>query len=238
MYLFYVRHGQPDYENDSITDYGKSEAKALAERFALLGLDKIYSSTMGRALQTAAYTAEKIGIGINGVDFAREDLAVTDFAVKTDDGKKRWCFVVDKIIKQFRSKEVKNLGENWYDSPLYVGTNFKQGIIRIKKAVTDFMVELGYEYNAENGTYRAKKHKYNRVALFAHEGFFMPFGSCLMNIPYPLFSTMFQRMSTSTVTVFKLDDEGDNLSPQICQYSNDSHIYAENLLDGFDRRSF
>ena len=238
MYLFFVRHGQPDYDRDAITEYGKAEAQALSGRFALLGLDKIYSSTMGRAMMTADFTAKELGLPVNGVDFAREDLAIKDFAVKTDDGIYRWCFLVKKIISEFRSEEVKKLGDKWYDSPLFADTNFKNGVLRVKKAVTGFMDELGYRYDEKRGTYAAVKHIYDRVALFAHEGFFMIFASCLLNIPYPVVSTMFQRMSTSTVTVFRIDDEGENLLPQICQYGNDSHIYRENLLDGFDRRAY
>lgn len=60
MFLFFVRHGMPDYENDTLTDYGKQEAQALSKRFALIGLDKIYSSTMGRAMMTSTVTVYRI----------------------------------------------------------------------------------------------------------------------------------------------------------------------------------
>ena len=238
MFLFFVRHGYPDYANDCLTEYGKKQAKALAERFSLLGLDKIYASTMGRATETATFTANRLGLSVEGVDFAREDVAVSEFAIPMENGKRQWCFRLKKFLNEFNSAEVKKLGDEWYDSPLFADTKFKSGTLRVKKAVTEFMANLGYRYDEQTGAYTAVKHVYDRVALFAHEGFGMIFTSCLLNIPYPEFCLRFQPISTSTVTSFLIDDEGENLFPKMCQYSNDSHLYKENLLDGVDKRVF
>lgn len=238
MWLFFVRHGCPDYANDCLTEYGKKQAEVLAERFALKGLDKIFASTMGRATETAEYTARKLGLKIEGVDYAREDLACRDFSVRREDGDWTWCFWDKKTIDDFNSEEVKKLGDEWFESPRFANTNYKSGTLRVKKAVMGFMEELGYRFDEKAGTYTAVKHVYDRVALFAHGGFSMIFTSCLLNIPYPLFCTRFQHIGTSTVTAFQIDDQGKGLMPRIFQYGNDSHLYKEDLLDGFDIRTF
>ena len=49
MLLFYVRHGDPIYNPDSLTPLGERQAEAIARRLALYGIDKIYSSTSTRA---------------------------------------------------------------------------------------------------------------------------------------------------------------------------------------------
>ena len=58
MLLFYVRHGDPIYNPDSLTDLGHEQAKALAKRLMLHGIDEIYASTSTRATQTAIPTAK------------------------------------------------------------------------------------------------------------------------------------------------------------------------------------
>lgn len=58
MLLFYVRHGDPVYNPDSLTPLGKRQAEAVAKRLAIYGIDKIYSSTSNRAYRTAMPLSE------------------------------------------------------------------------------------------------------------------------------------------------------------------------------------
>ena len=52
MRLYIIRHADPNYENDSITEFGKKEAVALSKRLKSEGVSKIYCSTMNRAVET------------------------------------------------------------------------------------------------------------------------------------------------------------------------------------------
>ena len=58
MIFYYVRHGDPIYDPDSLTELGHKQAEALSKRFSLYGLDEIYSSTSIRAQQTAEPTCK------------------------------------------------------------------------------------------------------------------------------------------------------------------------------------
>ena len=60
MIFFYIRHGDPVYEPDSLTPLGMRQADALAKRLSLYGVDKIYSSTSNRAIQTAMPTCVEV----------------------------------------------------------------------------------------------------------------------------------------------------------------------------------
>ena len=53
MLLYIVRHGDPDYSTDSLTQRGKLQAEAVGKRIFEAKVDKIFSSPMGRAKQTA-----------------------------------------------------------------------------------------------------------------------------------------------------------------------------------------
>ena len=61
MRILFIRHGDPDYVNDTLTEKGRREAAALAERAAALDLGTCFVSPLGRAQATAAYSLEKLG---------------------------------------------------------------------------------------------------------------------------------------------------------------------------------
>ena len=72
MRIIFIRHGEPDYEKDDLTKTGYIQAEQVAERLKDEGIDEIWSSTHGRALNTAKYTAELLGLPIKKADFIRE----------------------------------------------------------------------------------------------------------------------------------------------------------------------
>ena len=56
MRLIFIRHGDPNYALDQLTELGERQAQAAAIRLENEGIHKIYASTMGRAVQTAQAT--------------------------------------------------------------------------------------------------------------------------------------------------------------------------------------
>lgn len=75
MRLLLIRHGDPDYEHDSLTETGKREAELLARRIAPMEIKEYYVSTMGRARDTAAPTLALAGREALERDWLREFLA-------------------------------------------------------------------------------------------------------------------------------------------------------------------
>lgn len=67
--FYFVRHGETDYNrhcimqgrriNSSLNALGRRQAEALADRFADIDLDAIYTSTLRRAIETADAIAER-----------------------------------------------------------------------------------------------------------------------------------------------------------------------------------
>ena len=61
MKIIIIRHGDPDYSIDSLTEKGRREAELLAERMVKIPIDDFYCSPLGRAQATAAPTLERLG---------------------------------------------------------------------------------------------------------------------------------------------------------------------------------
>ena len=60
MKLLFVRHGDPNYTIDSLTEKGWKEAAYLSEKLAKLDVKEFYVSPLGRAKDTASLTLERM----------------------------------------------------------------------------------------------------------------------------------------------------------------------------------
>lgn len=72
MKLLIVRHGDPDYEHDTLTETGRIEAECVADRLAGHRIDAFYVSPLGRAQDTAAPTLKRMGRTAQTLPWLRE----------------------------------------------------------------------------------------------------------------------------------------------------------------------
>ena len=225
MLFFYIRHGDPTYTPNSLTPLGERQAEAIAKRLSLYGVDKIYSSTSNRAIQTAQPTCDLLKKEMELVDYANETYAWNDFNVQRDEQRK-WIFFDKEIRKLFTDKSVISLGHDWYEHPEL--TEYKKGVDRIFSESFEFFKSLGYEHERFTGKYKVLKPNDDRIALFAHQGFGLVFLSTILDIPYPLFANHFDMCHTG-MTVIEFSDEGGFSIPKVLTLSSDSHLYREGL---------
>ena len=61
MRILLIRHAEPDYSVDSLTPKGRVEAELLSRRLIKYDIRDFYTSPLGRAKDTAAYTLDKLG---------------------------------------------------------------------------------------------------------------------------------------------------------------------------------
>lgn len=228
MILFYIRHGDPIYEPDSLTGLGKRQAEAVAKRLARYGIDRIFSSTSNRAMLTAQPTSELTKKEVELLDFCNEAHAWEEFAPPNENGDRRWLFHQHRMVRLFMSKEVRELGEKWYEHPALRDYHFERGLERINRETDALLLSLGYEHIRERGIYKAVKPTDERIALFAHQGFGISFLSSLLDIPYPQFSSHFD-MSHTGMSVIEFADVDGIVIPKALMLANDSHIYKEGL---------
>ena len=228
MLLFYIRHGDPIYTPDSLTEFGHQQAEALKHRLKLANLKEIYSSSSTRAVMTATPTAEMLGLPITKLDWCHEGLAWKDFAIEMPDGKRKWTWAVPDMVSLFNSPEVRAMDRAWYDHPAFADTNFKAGYQRIQREADAFMESLGYRHRPELNGYEPIAPHGRSVALFAHEGFGRLFLSALLDIPYPMYSTRFS-ISHTSMTVIYFSDKAEIVQPVVLQHSGDSHLFAAGL---------
>lgn len=72
MRIIFIRHGDPDYVNDTLTEKGWREAELLANRVNRWDVADFYCSSMGRARDTASCTLKKVNRDAQVFDWMRE----------------------------------------------------------------------------------------------------------------------------------------------------------------------
>ena len=228
MIFYYIRHADPIYDPDSITEHGKVQAEALADRLQEAKINKIFSSSSTRAVMTAEPAAKKLGLEITAFDWAREDLAGRDFGVVRN-GQWNWCFWDDEVRQLFNSNNVLRLMDKWYEHECFSEYRFKEGVERINMETDAFFASLGYVHDRENRIYKTETPNDDKVAFFAHGGFGMAFISSILDIPYNIFGRNFEHVMTTGITVIEFFEKDGIAVPKILVYSDYSHLYKNGI---------
>ena len=101
MHLIFIRHGDPDYANDTLTEKGRREAQFLAERIACWpNITDFYVSPYGRAKDTLTPALTKLNRSATTLDWLHE----FDYRIKDPvSGKTRGCW--DWMPRYFYSEK-------------------------------------------------------------------------------------------------------------------------------------
>ena len=224
MKIYFVRHGHPDYKNNCLTELGHKQAAAAAERLKDSGIERVYSSSYGRAIQTAEYTADILGLQVILCDFMKEIA---------------WGSVDDTPILE--------AGHPWRLSTVFASegkslTDFdwrqKEPFCKSKVVASSDVVIAGLDawleglgYKREGDYYRVGENTPKVVAMFSHGGSSSVAFSHLFNIPFPQICGMF-RIDFTGIAVVDLPDKPGELVYPILRSLDESHlvgIEAENL---------
>ena len=218
MRIYFIRHGHPNYALDCLTDIGRQQAEACAERLKVSGIQKIYASSQGRAKETAEYTAKKLGLSVEPVDFIRE-LA---WGSKTDapifkDGHP-WFVVDDMVLK---GENI--LDRNWEHSDRFSASVVGERVKTVTDGVDEWLKTLGYQ--REGDYYRVVGHDTDKtIAMFSHAGSSSAALSHLLSAAFPwVFQVI--RLDFTSITIVDLGDEQGTLTfPRLTLLNDARHI--------------
>jgi broad specificity phosphatase PhoE len=212
MQFLYIRHGEPTYDPDDLTERGRKQAEELALFLSTQGVDRIFSSTSNRAIQTALPTAKRLNKEIQYLDFANEKHVWNHWTIPGESGP-TWLFQSPKIIEWFHTQEIVDMGSHWYEHPEFRSLSIRDDMSRITRESHRLFAGLGYSY-VGNGKYQVVHESNEKIVLFAHQGFGFVFLSLLLEIPYPLFCTRFE-LRHAEITWIEFKNEGGYSYPKV-----------------------
>jgi len=218
MLLYMIRHGHPDYKNDCLTELGHKQAAVAAERLKNCGIERVYSSTKGRALQTAEYTSKALGLRVIPCDFMRE------IGWRSLDGETilanghPW-----DISDIFASKGKTLTDKKWYLKEPYCKSDVVTSVKTVKNGFDTWLAELGYQREGEY--YRVVGEATEKtVAMFSHAGSSSVVLSHVLNITFPQICGIIRPDFTS-ITVLEFSDKvGEVFCPKLLLLNDAQHI--------------
>ncbi len=163
MRLIIVRHGDPDYENDTLTEKGCREAMLLSDRLSRLDVKDFYCSPLGRAKKTASYTLDKMGREAVICPWLQEfNIDVADH--ETGEPRLAW----DQLpafwtgVPEFYDKD------KWVDVPMMSDADMRGEVKKVTDGLDEIIKAHGYERCGNY--YRAVTPNTDTVVLFCHFG--------------------------------------------------------------------
>ena len=224
MLLYIVRHGDPIYVTDTLTERGKLQAEAVGKRLAMAKIDRIFTSPMGRARETAEPLCRLLGKEYTVEEWTHEieDERLTPFP----DGKLKSVSVVQNTY--FRQNgnihlDYDHAGEcdGFSTSGMVEKTKF------IEEKGNEFLARLGYE--KEGDIYRIVRPNEEKGALFCHGAFGRAWISTLLHIPLHMMWASFEYTHTG-VTVLRFENNANGVTaPRCLCYSDISHLYMARM---------
>lgn len=222
MRLYIIRHADPDYVTDELTAAGRREARALAERLQDEKITRLYSSPMGRALDTAEYARRRLGLELDVESWMRE--------------REEW-WIDDGPMDEWPAwnvdgETVRRLGtawsrESWSSRPPFDLAKLRDGFDELVGQSDGFLARHGYLRDGQ--VYRADRPHRERIATFCHGGFAMSWLAHLLEIPPPVVWTSFF-LPPSSVTTVLFDERSPGVAVPRCLGVGDvSHLYKKGL---------
>lgn len=245
MRIIFVRHGEPDYSTDSLTEKGKRDAEILAGRIKNWNIKDIYVSPMGRAKDTAKPSLDALNMEAIEMPWLREFSYKITSPISGKQGVP-WDFVPSYLHSDERFAS----GEEWINvSPICDNEDIVKNYPIVKDGIDKIIEKYGYKrtgkyYTRMDGRERFLKStvmdsKYATVdsfpeddseptiVIFCHLGVICLMLSHLLNIPFELLTHGFF-IPTTSLTILNTEERwGTEVSFRTQAVGDVAHLLME-----------
>ena len=241
MFLYLVRHGEPDYKRDVLLPCDWEQAELAARRLAVDGIDEIHASPMGRAQQTAQPLSKRLGLPVITEPWARELTEAT--WTPYPDGRIKGLFRVEPA--HFHDPAYRHMDTEDALSGLtgMCEGGYPQEYRERAEGLDGFLARCGYQ-RTEEGFYHAQAHTEKHIALFCHGAMTRVLLSHMLHIPVQyLASTLSVHFTGITILEFS-EEWGRDIVPRMICCGDIGHLYTRGepqttfYVEGAPRRPF
>ena len=179
MNLIFIRHGDPDYSIDSLTEKGWREAELLSARTTTWDVKEFYCSPLGRAKDTASLTLNKLGRTATVHEWLKE-FYVDVKDPETGNNRIPWDFMPNywTNVPELYHKDT------WLKAPVMQTGDVAAAYEKVATGIDAVLAEHGYERNGNY--YNVVKGNSDTLVFFCHLGVQFVILSHLLGIPAPL----------------------------------------------------
>ena len=230
MRIVIVRHGDPNYELDTLTETGWKEARLVAERIAKMDVKDFYVSPLGRAQDTASCTLEKMHRTATTCDWLREFAAQIYRPDVADREMICWDWLPQDMTKEPKYYDV----STWMDTKVMQAGNVREQYEWVCKEMDALLKRYGYE--REGLYYRVVKPNNDTIVLFCHFGVECVLLSHLLNISPMLLWHGFCAAPTSVTSIYTEERREGIASFRVNEFGSTAHLYVAGEEPSFSAR--
>lgn len=219
MKIMFVRHAEPYYAIDSLTEKGHREAQLLAERLSKLDVKAFYTSPLGRARETGRYTLEKVGREAEVLPWLAE---FRGRSLDPENGHHRIPWDYKPSIWMDR-KELRDM-DAWLSDPLMSDGDVAQIWHETTEGLDALLARHGYVRDGH--IYRVEDNQPDTIVLFCHFGIMLACLSHLLDItPINLWHGFCTQPSSVTTVITEERVKGE-VAWRCMQLGDISHLYV------------
>ncbi len=217
MKLILIRHGEPDYVHDSLTEKGMREAAFLGERVKDWKVDGLYVSCLGRARKTAEPIETALGRKAVVLDWLQEFRAKIDkkyggqYGIPWDFAPAFWTEIPELYGK-----------DTWYDAEIMGQSGDLPCVKDVYRETCEELDALlaGYGCRRERGYYKIEPGNDKTLVFVCHMGITCIILSHLLGISFPaLIQGCF--LPPSSVTIAGSEEVEPGIAAFRCQGMGD-----------------
>lgn len=219
MRIIFIRHGEPDYAHDCLTEQGRKQALAAAERLREEGIEEIFSSPLGRAAETAAAAADVLRLPVKTLDFMRElHWGSIDGTPVPADGHP-W-----DLADMLAAEGWDLTDPAWREHPYFSNNIVTAEADHVARETDGWLRSLGYERCGAYYRCVRPDSMQKTVALFSHGGSSAAAMGHILNLQFPYACGLFHLEFTG-ITVIRLDRNPGKQALPCLELANDGrHI--------------
>lgn len=219
MKLLIIRHGDPDYEKDSLTKQGWKEAECLAKRIVPMKIRQIYCSPLGRAKDTASLILKKTKHKAIECEWLREFAPTIHRPDKENE-----TIVWDWLPQDWTRVEAFYNKTEWKKTQVMREGAVDQEYLWVTNSLDQLLAEHGYV--RQESYYRVDKGHNDTIVFFCHFGVECVLLSHLLGIsPMLLWHGLCAAPSSVTTLVTEERRKGTAYF-RMSSFGDISHLYA------------
>ncbi|MCR4689866.1 MAG: histidine phosphatase family protein [Lachnospiraceae bacterium] len=230
MKLIFIRHGDPIYETDSLTEQGIREAKLLAPRIPTLGGDEFYVSPLGRAQETAKYALEGTGIVPKTLWWLEEFSTVVYRPDKPETGGIAW----DWRPEDWTGIDDLYNVDRWYKLPVFEQAGIEEKHRAVIECFDAFLEQHGYV--REGRMYKAVAPTNDTLVFFCHFGLQALLTAHLFSISPMILWQGYIAAPTAVTTIVTEERTEGNAAFRCISFGDTSHLYVAGEKPGWSGR--
>lgn len=218
MRILVIRHGDPDYVHDSLTEKGFREVELLSKRMARENVRDFFVSPLGRAQATAAPTLKLLNRTAETMPWLHEFRGVI---VEPHSGKDRICW---NLMPQYwtRSEALMD-NTRWREDALIKTGDAGACYDEVVEGLNALLARYGYL--REGMIFKTEKNTTDTIALFCHAGVGLAMIASLIGVSPMLMLNAAVLPTSSVTTLISEERRPGEVFFRLFQMGDTSHLY-------------